>query len=169
MNAISTRSYIAILSIIMILVFSFTTIAQEKQMQEAPTIEGTYKLVKRVLSDGTTATDAMGLLTYTKTHRNFNVIWKNKDGKFFSYSLVSTYKLTPTEYSETKIFSIMNDQIGGKEIQYDLSAPSETVPVTMEDGKIMFELPFDPVSVTLDGNKVIAKNPDFTDYWEKVQ
>ncbi len=48
--------------------------------------------------------DIMGLLTYTKSHRNFNVIWKDAKDTFFSYSLVSTYKLTPTEYSETIVF-----------------------------------------------------------------
>ena len=31
-----------------------------------------------------------------------------------------TYKLTPTEYSETVLFSILNDQIGGKDVVYDL-------------------------------------------------
>lgn len=169
MIANNSRGYIAILFITIIFVICFTAVAQEKQMQKAPTIEGTYKLVKRVLADGSTAKDAMGLQTYTKTHRNFNVLWKNSEGKFVSYSVVSTYKLTSEEYSETLIFSILNDQIGGKEIKYDLSAPSKTVPVAAETGKIEFKLPFDPVSVTFTGNTFTAKNPDFTDYWEKVQ
>jgi hypothetical protein len=75
----------------------------------APTIEGTYALVSRKLPDGTMqrAPEIMGLLTYTKSHRNFNVIWKDATGKIFSYSLASTYKLTPTEYSETILFSIL--------------------------------------------------------------
>ena len=57
-------------------------------------IEGTYKLVTRVLSDGTRlkAPDIVGLMTFTKTHRNFNLVWVDKDGKHFSYSVVSTYK-----------------------------------------------------------------------------
>lgn len=169
MIAINSRGFVAILFITIVMVFCYTAIAQEKQMQKVPSIEGTYKLVKRVLADGSTAKDVMGMATYTKTTRNFNVLWKNSEGKFFSYSLVSTYKLTAKEYSETIVFSIMNDQIGGKEIKYDLSGPSQTVPVTTEDGKMTFKLPFDPVTVTLTGNTFIAKNPDFTDYWEKVQ
>ena len=98
---------------------------------QPPSIEGTYQLVSRKLPDGTTQgpPNIMGLLTYPKTHQNFNIIWKDTQGKFFSYSLISTYKLTPTEYSETMLFSILNDQIGGKEISYDLSGPTRSVPV----------------------------------------
>jgi hypothetical protein len=93
---------------------------------------------RRQLPDGTMqrSPDVMGLLTYTKSHRNFNVIWKDAKDTFFSYSLVSTYKLTLTEYSETIVFSILNDQIGGKEISYDLSGPTRSVPVNVEGGRI---------------------------------
>ena len=68
---------------------------------QAPSIEGTYKLISRKLPDGTMLSppDIMGLFTYTKTHRNFNVVRKDATGKFASLSLVSTYKLTATEYS----------------------------------------------------------------------
>ena len=64
-------------------------------------IEGTYQLVARKLPDGTRmkAPDIMGLLTFTKTHRNFNIVWKDKDGKYFSYSVVSSYELTESEYT----------------------------------------------------------------------
>jgi hypothetical protein len=55
---------------------------------QVPSIEGTYQLVSRKMPDGTMQgpPDIMGLLTYTKSHRNFNVIWKNAQGKFFSHS-----------------------------------------------------------------------------------
>jgi hypothetical protein len=94
-------------------------------------ISGTYKLISRQLPDGTMqrSSAVMGLLTDTKSHRNFTVIWKDAKDTFFSHSLVSTYKLTPTEDSETIVFSILNDQIGGKEISYDLSGPTRSVPV----------------------------------------
>ena len=51
----------------------------------------------------------MGLWTYTKTHRNFNIVQKDAAGKFRSFSLVSTYTLTATEYTETLLFSIRTD------------------------------------------------------------
>jgi hypothetical protein len=136
-----------------------------------PSIEGTYKLSSRQLPDGTVlkAPDIMGLLTYTKTHRNFNIVWKEPTGKFFSYSLVSIYTLTPTEYTETRLFSILNDQIGGKDIVYDLSAKTQSVPVIIDGGRLQFKLPFDPPAAVFEGDKMTATaEGQFMDVWDKV-
>jgi hypothetical protein len=138
---------------------------------QAPSIEGTYQLVSRTLPNGTVLKppDIMGLLTYTKTHRNFNIVLKDATGKFNSYSLVSTYKRTVTEYSETLLFSILNDQIGGKDIVYDLSGKTQSVPVKMEGGRLQFKPPFDPPALVFEGNKITATlEGGFVDVWEKV-
>jgi hypothetical protein len=138
---------------------------------QTPSIEGTYQLVSRTLPNGTVLKppDIMGLFTYTKTHRNFNIVIKDATGKFYSYSLVSTYKLTPTEYSETRLFSILNDQPGGKDIVYDLSGQTQSVPVNMAGGRIAFKPPFDPPALVFEGNKMTATlEGGFVDVWEKV-
>jgi len=150
---------------------SFAGEQSRPQASSAPTIDGTYKLSSRKLPDGTVLKppDIMGLLTYTKSHRNFNVIWKDATGKFFSYALVSTYTRTPTEYRETIFFSILHDQIGGKEISYDLSGPTRSVPVNVEGGRLQFKLPFDPPAVVFEGDKMTATAEGrFIDVWEKV-
>lgn len=138
---------------------------------QAPSIEGTYRLTSRQLPDGTMfrPPDIMGLYTYTKSHRNFNIVRKDATGKFTSRSLVSTYKLTATEYSETLLFHIINDQIGGKDIVYDLSGKTQSVPVKMEGGRIQFKLPFEPPSMIFEGNKITATGPGGVDVWERVQ
>src|SRR5712691_1996978 len=89
----------------------------------APSIEGTYKFISRTLPDGTVLKppDIMGLSTNTKSHRNFNIVQKDATGKFSSLSRVSTYKLTATEFSETLLFSIQTDKIGGKDIVKEFS------------------------------------------------
>ncbi len=89
-------------------------------------------------------------------------------GEFFSHSIVSTYKLTATEYSETVLFSIFNDQIGGNDIVYDLSEKTQSVPVKMEGGRIQFKLPFEPPSLVFEGDKIIATGPGGVDVWERV-
>jgi len=140
---------------------------------QTPSIEGTYQLISRKLPDGTVLKppDLMGLLTVTKSHRNFNIVQKDATGKFRSHSYVSTYKLTATEYSETRLFSILNDQIGGKEIVYDLSGKTQSVPVKMEGGRIQFKEPFDPPTLVFEGNKLTATNENNGNVtvWEKVQ
>jgi hypothetical protein len=139
---------------------------------QAPSIEGAYKLISRKLPDGTMLSPPaliIGLWTYTKSHRNFNIVLKDATGKFTSRSLVSTYKLTATEYSETLLFSIVNDQIGGKEIVYNLSSETRSAPVTVEGGRIQFQLPFEARSVVFEGNKITATGSGGVDVWEKVQ
>jgi hypothetical protein len=137
---------------------------------QAPTIEGTYKLISRKLPNGTTMSppQIMGLFTYTKTHRNFNIVQRTEAGKFRSFSVVSTYTLTTTEYSETLLFSVLNDQIAGKEIVYDVSGRTQSVPVKSEAGRIEFTPPFDVPSLVFEGNRMTATRDGRVDVWEKV-
>lgn len=138
---------------------------------KVPSLVGTYKLIVRELPDGTKlgAPKIMGLLTFTEKYRNFNVVWQDENGKHFSYSVVSEYKLTSTEYTETILFSILNDEIGGQQINYDLVGKTKTVPVTMDGSKVKIDLPFDPASIVFDENWITSKVlGQFTDYWEYV-
>jgi hypothetical protein len=162
------------MSIVVVMTIGSLCFAGEQptpQAPSAPSIAGTYQLISRQLPNGTMLKppDIMGLFTYTKSHRNFNIVWKDAAGKSSSYSLVSTYKLTPTEYSETLLFSILTDQIGGKDIVYDLSGKTQSVPVKMEGGRLQFKPPFDPPTVVFEGNQLTATAEGrFVDLWEKV-
>jgi hypothetical protein len=113
----------------------------------------------------------MGLWTYTKTHRNFNIVQKDAAGKFRSFSLVSTYTLTATEYTETLLFSIRTDQIGGKDLVYDLSGETRSVPVTVDGGRLQFKSPFTRRSIVFEGNTwtSAAENHANVDIWDKVE
>ncbi len=138
---------------------------------QAPSIEGTYRLVSRTLPDGATLAppDVMGIITFTKTHRNFNVFWKGPAGKVFAYSVVSTYRLTPTEFSETILFSTMHNEIEGAPVSHELSRPTRTAPVTVQGKSIRFQMPFDPPTLVFDGNTITATAPgEWTDVWERI-
>ena len=82
----------------------------------APNIEGTYQLVRRELPDGTVQfPPAMkGMITYTKEFRNFSVVSKDDQGRFYSECYVARYTLTDQEYAETSEYLIVDDQIGDK-------------------------------------------------------
>ena len=138
---------------------------------QAPSLEGTYQLTARKLPDGTILSPPaiQGLNTYTKSHRTFNVVQKDATGKFFSSSNVSTYTLTATEYSETRLFSVRHDQIGGKDIVYNLSSETRSAPVAVEGGRIQFKDPFGTRSLVFEGNKMTATAEGNVDVWEKVQ
>jgi len=139
---------------------------------QAPSIEGTYQLISQTLPDGTVRKppDIMGLCILTKSHGSCNIVRKDATGKFFSFSGVSTHKLTTTEYTRTSLFSIVNDQIGGKETVYDLSGQTRSAPVTVEGGRIQFKSPFTPPTLVFEGNKwTVTAEGAFVDVWEKVQ
>lgn len=141
-----------------------------------PSIEGTYQLVRRELPDGTIQFPpaVKGMLTYTKEFRNFSVVWKDDTGKFYSECYVARYTLTDQEYGETPEYLIVDDQIGGKGISYDLSHSTATSPVSCDGGRISFALPqpFEralSITVEFDGATLKATGNDlFIDYWEKV-
>ena len=138
---------------------------------QGPSIEGTYRLVSRTLPDGTVLAppEMMGLFTYTRTHRNFNVVYRDASGRFRSFSVGSTYALTATEYTETLLFSILNDQIGGLGLVYDLAGKTQRVPVKIDGGRIEFKAPFDPPTFAFEGTRMIATTPGRgVDVWEKV-
>ena len=153
-------------------VLLIAAVANHGWAEESPSIEGTYQLVSRKLPDGTMlgGPDIVGLLTYTKTHRNFNLAWKDSTGQHRSYSVVSTYKLTTTEYMETVLLIISNIGISGEGITYTMTGSTQTVPVTMDGGRIEFKMPFDPVSAVFDGDSFIGiQEGVFVDTFQKVR
>jgi hypothetical protein len=173
MHAMLMHTAVPMLLVLTLCAVSFAGEPPNPQASSAPSIEGTYRLVSRQFPDGTMLKppEVMGLWTYTKTHRNFNIVQKDAAGKFRSFSLVSTYTLTATEYTETFLFSIRTDQIGGKDIVYDLSGQTRSAPVTVAGGRLQFKLPFEPRTLVFEGHKITATAEDNAnvDTWEKVE
>jgi hypothetical protein len=140
---------------------------------EAPSIEGTYKLVARELPSGTKhgPPDVLGLITYTKEYRNFNIYMKDTTGRSFSISSISAYKLTDKEYSEKNIYYMVNDDESRDGVTYDLSGTTATSPVLVKDRRIEFQLPLhgEPAVVFEGDNLTATSKGAFIDYWERVK
>jgi hypothetical protein len=139
---------------------------------EAPSIEGTYKLVERELPNGMKQgpPHVLGLLTYTKEYRNFNIYMHDAAGLSLSISSISTYRLTEKEYSEKNIYYMVKAE-GETKAEYDMSSLTRSSPVAVKDGSIAFQLPLhgEP-SVVFEGDKLTATSKGaFTDYWERVK
>jgi hypothetical protein len=152
-----------------LLSFKYVSTPAETHIMKVPSIEGTYRFERRELPDGTILKPpaVMGIQTFTKNERNFNIMWTDKSGKHFSFDVFSNYKFTDKDYTETIHFGVMNDEIDGKGLTY-ITDQTKTVPITYKDGKLQFHFPFDPPDVTFEGNKMIATSKGvFTDYWVK--
>ena len=170
--ALKTRN--VLLAITIGAVLTLFGISEGRTQQEHKiSIVGTYKLTSRKLPDSTIQKppDIMGLYTCTKKYKNFNLLEKNDQGGMRSVSIMATYKLTATQYSETLLAFVVSDQASKKEVSYDVSGKTRTSPVTVEGGRIQFKPPFSRVSVSLvfKGDTLTAAGPGFVDTWERVQ
>ncbi|MBI1852816.1 MAG: hypothetical protein HYR85_20945 [Planctomycetes bacterium] len=138
-----------------------------------PSIEGTYVLVSRDLPDGTKQAPpvVVGLMTYTKEYRNFNVYWKDAKGKSTSISSIATYKLTEKTYDETNVYYMVNDESGGKGVTYDVTAATGSSPISMKDGRIEMQLPLhgEPKVVFAGDTMTATREGAFVDHWKKVR
>jgi len=136
-------------------------------------IEGTYKIKSRELPGGKymMPPEIDGLLSVSKEYINFNLWWKDKEGKIFSISYVGSYRLTPSEYYEKSIYQMVNDQVGGKGISYDFSEKSGSSPVIMADGNIEFRFPLgEEEDASFGKDKLTVMKPGkFIDNWVKVE
>jgi hypothetical protein len=171
MHATIVRTAVPMLLVLTLGALSFAGKPSRPQASPAPSIEGTYRLVSRRMPDGTMLRppEVMGLFTYTKTHRNFNILQRDAAGTFRSFSVVSTYTLTSTEYTETLLFSLRTDQTGRKDPVYDLSGQTRSAPVTVDGGRIQFKAPFEPPSFVFEGHTLTATLDGRMDVWEKVE
>lgn len=141
-----------------------------------PSIEGTYRLVRRELPDGTVQHPpaVKGMTIFTREYRNFSLVRKDEKGRYHSRCYVARYTLTDREYSETSDYLIVNDQIGGEGISYDLSNTTAKSPVSIDGKRIRFALPqsFEKalsITIEFDGGTLKATGKDlFIEYWEKV-
>ncbi|MSR34868.1 MAG: hypothetical protein EXS12_08780 [Phycisphaerales bacterium] len=134
-----------------------------------PTIEGTYMLEYRETSDGKKmmAPEIVGMLSYSKTVRNFNVYWMS-DGKPSSISIVAKYTLSDKVYTEDCMYYAQNRD--GKGITYETRVAHGVSPVTMKDGEIQFtpSLHGEPMLSINKSGMIATKTGAFTDHWKKM-
>jgi len=139
----------------------------------APNIEGTYRLVSRTLPDGKVLKppQVIGLVTFAKGYRNFNVYWRTDRGKPFSIGAVAHYWLTAKEYREANIYYFQNDQINGTGGSYSTVPETAASPVTIKGSTIEFQLPLhSEPKVAFDSKGFTAtRKGEFVDHWEKVK
>jgi hypothetical protein len=151
----------------------FAVSAQAAKKSSPPSIDGTYRFVYRELPDGTKQTppDVVGVNSFSHGVRNFNIYWHDAQGKRFSISYVANYKFDGKEYSEKGLYMMVNDEISGKGISYDLTGASGTSKVTVNGARISFQFPnYGEPAVVLDGNTFTATRAGaFVDHWEKVK
>jgi hypothetical protein len=134
-------------------------------------IAGTYELVKRVTSDGQEILPPAigGLYCMNQGRGNFNLFLKNKDGTLASESTISRYTLTADEYCEWVVFTTRNNLDTPGVSNEAPPVSNHCSPVTLEDGRIIFEPAGEGVVESFDKDGFTATAAgQFVDYWKKV-
>jgi len=146
------------------LLFLFCGVAQ------AQDVEGKWKLVMSKLPDGKMQMPPaiLGAGTIYQGQRVVALVWHTPDGKPASFSLISNYKLSGDTWTESLLFSVLDDG-SGKVPVYNLNTETKSVPVTREGKRIAFKHPFEPVSSVIEGDKWTATiEGGEVHYWERV-
>jgi hypothetical protein len=153
------------------LVLSDPTIAQEPAEGGTPSIEGTYMLVSRDLPDGSKVEppEIGGMITFTENYRNFNVYWKDEDGKPVSLSSVSKYTLADDTYSEKCLYHRAENM--GDNSGYDFEGKTGSAPIEVSDGTVKIDLPlFDEPKCEFSAEGFTATlEGAFVDHWKRVK
>lgn len=155
---------------------SSTSNDRHKTTMAAPSIEGTYRLVRQEPPGGTPSVPPVlkGMITFTQTFRIFSFVSQDDTGRFYSEFYVARYTLTDTEYAETPEYLIVDDRAGDGETRYDLSDTPSRSPVSTDGGRIRFALPqpFEQafgITTEFDGGTLRTTDNDQNTYiWEKV-
>jgi hypothetical protein len=124
------------------------------------------------MPDGTVldTTRVTGLLTFTKDHRNFNIMWKDEEGRVLSISYIARYEISHDQYSETSLYYMINDEISGAGVRYDFTRHTGSSPIEWDEGNVKFKMPlFDEPTLVFADDTFTAHGPGFVDYWERVE
>ena len=131
--------------------------------------DGTYRLVKRQLSDGTVLTPpaVQGMGTFKNGMYQLIVFWRTPDGKPASLSSLSKWEWSETEVSATPLVVIFDDGSGPV---YAVGGETKRAPVARQGRRVSHQHPTDPVFMVWEGEEQTATLEGvFVDHWERVK
>jgi len=136
-----------------------------------PSIVGSYQLVSRELPDGSMLMppNIFGWMTFTTDHRLVHFYIDGPNGRY-STSLLAAYSLSDTEYDETSLYRVVNDEVKGAGPSYQLSPLKRTSAVTLGSGTVEFhDTGENAPLLVFSADGMTATAPDaFVDRWTKV-
>lgn len=165
-----TMGFMLMLALAVFLSVAFTQDDDDDMKSESP-MEGTWVFVSSTLPDGTVLKPPQirGLMTLDDGWRNFNVYSQNKEGMVFTYSVISKYTVTDSTWTETMLFSSLFDEANEQPFDYTSDEETQTVPIKRDGMKMIIDFPFDPPTITFEGDKLTATlEGEFVDVWERI-
>ena len=133
--------------------------------------DGTYRLVRRTLADGTVLTPpaVQGMGTFKNGVYQLTLFWRTPEGTTAALSRLSEWRWSETEVA-AKPLALMFDDGSGKPPIYEWGGETRRAPVTREGSRVSHPHPLDPVFMVWDGDKETASIEGvLVDTWERVR
>jgi hypothetical protein len=138
----------------------------------ASSIDGTYELTKRVMSDGTVLKPPLvsGLYTLRRGRFHLNLFFGNSDGTIASESTNGHYTFNSTKYCEWVDYTIRNN-LDKPGITTEVPALEDhCAPVISKNGRFNFSPPGEGVATSFGRQGFTARlGTEFVDHWRKIE
>lgn len=162
------RISIAICAAAMLIAAAFTpTVLADED------VDGSYKLVQRVLPDGKKlrAPDVVGFITFMDGYRNFNVSWLDEKGERASIAMVAEYRAVRGEYCERVLYWMQNN-VNEPGVSYTPPLEKKNCSKMKESEKTghpTFEVNGEEVVLEFNDEGFTATaEGKFVDHWERI-
>ena len=144
----------------------------ESPSSTLPSIDGTYELTERVMTNGAVLRppSIMALYTNAGGRFNLNLFIKKGDGAVASESTIGRYKFSANEYCEWIIYTIRKDLDKPGVTNEAPPVTEHCTPVTSKDGRFNFSPPGEGVEVSYGSEGFTARiGAEFVDHWTKIR
>lgn len=134
-------------------------------------LEGAYRLVMRVLSDGRVQTPptVQGWFNIQNDLEQTTLSWSTPDGKPASLSQIDKIEVTETEVIATVVLIVLDDGSGNPPL-YTFGGEAKRSPIIRQNGRVSYQHPTHPPFVVREGDKVTATQDGvFVDHWERLK
>ena len=139
---------------------------------ETPSIDGTYELTERVMTDGTVRRfpEIVALYTMAGGQFSLNLFVKNRDGTVASESTVGRYTFSADKYCEWIVYTIRNNLDKPGVTNEAPTVTEHCTRVISKDGRFNFSPPGEGVEVSFGAEGFTAKiGGEFVDHWKKIR
>lgn len=134
-------------------------------------LEGAYRLVMRVLPDGTVQTPPTveGWFNIQNDLEQTTLLWSTPDGKPASLSQIDKIEVTETEVIATVVLIVIDDGSGNPPL-YTFGGAAKRSAIIRQGGRASYQHPTHPPFVVREVDKLTATlDGVFVDHWERLK
>ena len=134
-------------------------------------LEGAYRLVMRVLPDGTVQTPptVQGWFNIQNGLEQTTLLWSTSEGKPASLSQIDKIEVTESEIIATVVLIVLDGGSGDPPL-HTFGGEAKHSSIIRQSGRVSYQHPTHPPFVVREGYKLTASlDHVFVDHWERFK